>query len=205
MLLEGKAYAPNQLEQLPEPIRPSTLANPKSDKALAFFSKHSPFSNHYMSKFSVKGVTYNNIEQFLAYRKAQFANQDHLASQSQDTPNPVDAKAILNKLKCLCPKDWYEQAPTILEEGLKEKFRQNQYLFEILIDSRGLQLGEASKATTWGIGMTLTDPHVLAVSKWHPKGNLLGRTLMKVRDDFRAQASPHGTPTKQKKRTDRRK
>lgn len=113
------------------------------------------------------------MEQFLAYRKAKFAEQDKLASQALDTQSPVEAKAILNKLKNYNPNKWYEQVPMILAEGLREKFRQNQYLLEILINTRGLKLGEASKDTKLGIGMTLTDPQVLDVSKWNKEPRTL--------------------------------
>lgn len=204
-LLHGKEYAPNQLEDLPEPIRPSTLAMPKSDSTLAFFSRHSVFSNHYQSKFTVKGKTFHNMEQFLAYRKALYMDKDQLASEAMETRDPVEAKAILNKLKNGCPREWYEQAPKIAAEGIREKFKQNQYLFDILISTRGLQLGEASRDTTWGIGMTLTDPQVLDHTKWHPKGNLLGRTLMKVREEFRAKASSQDKLAKQKNKVSPRK
>lgn len=122
LYLDGDSYAPDELERLPEPIRPSTLATPKTDTALAFFSRHSVFSNHYMSKFTIKGVTFSNVEHFLAYRKAKFAGQDRLASQALETHNPVEAKSILNKLKSHNPKKWYEKVPKILAEGLKEKF-----------------------------------------------------------------------------------
>lgn len=203
--LGGESYAPDDLEKLPELIRPSTLATPKSDAAIAFFSRHSVFSNHYISKFTIKGVTFSSIEQFLAYRKAKYAEQDELASQALDAQNPAEAKSILNRLKKYNPKKWYGKVPEILSESLREKFRQNQYIFEILINSRGLQLGEASKDTRWGIGMTITDPQVLDVTKWHPNGNLLGRTLMNVREEFRKQTSPHATPSKQGKKPAQRK
>lgn len=196
LLLNGEEYTPSQLEQLPEPIRPSTLASPKSDTTIAFFSRHSVFSNHYHSSFTIKGAKFNNMEQYLAYRKAQLANQDHLASQALHAKDPAEAKAILNKLKNKCTKEWKEQAPKIAEEGIREKFRQNQYLLDILISTRGFKLGEASRDSFWGIGMTLTDPNVLDQAKWLPKGNLLGRTLMKIREEFRSQASPLGSPSK---------
>lgn len=205
LLLNGEEYAPNELERLPEPLRPSTLATPKSDKAIVFFSRHSVFSNHYYSRFSIRGVTFSNVEQYLAYRKALFMDQDRLASNALNSDNPADAKSILNKLKSRTPTEWYQQVPEILAEGLREKFRQNQYIFEILISSRGLEIGEASRDTMWGVGMPLTDPQVLDVSKWHPKGNLLGRTLMKVREEFRAQASSQVSPSKSKNKSASRK
>lgn len=199
LLLDGEEYAPNELERLPKPIRPSTLATPRSDTVVAFFSRHSAFSNHYLSPFTVKGVNFCNMEQYLAYRKALFTDNDRLASEALGSRDPAEAKSILNRLKKNCPPQWYDQVPKILAEGLREKFKQNQFLLEILISTRGLEIGEASLDNTWGIGMTLNDPHVLDRAKWLPNGNLLGRTLMEIREEIRAQASVHASPAKPKK------
>lgn len=72
----------------------------------------------------------------------------------------------------------------ILAVSLREKFRQNPNLLKYLKDTQGLQLGEASRDPTWAIGMALEDDQVLDMSKWLPSGNLLGRTLTRVRDEF---------------------
>lgn len=138
LILHGKEYTPGQLEELPTPIRPSTLATPKSDTTLAFFSCHSVFSNHYQSPFTVKGANFHNMEQFLAYRKAQLADQDHLAYQALHAHDQAEVKSILNKLKNKCGQEWKDQAPIIAAEGIREKFRQNQYLLETLISTRDL-------------------------------------------------------------------
>lgn len=197
LFLHGKEYAPNELENLPFPIRPSTLATPRSDTALVFFSRHSVFSIHHHSPFTVKGVHFQNMEQFLAYRKALFTEQDQLASQVLEMQDPAEAKSVLNRLKKSCPQQWYDQVPEIVAEGLKEKFRQNRKLLDALVDTHNLQMGEASHDTTWGIGMPLNDPQVLDQSKWHPKGNLLGRALMNIREELCTQ----GNPTRPKNKT----
>lgn len=198
LTLNGEEYAPDELEKLPEPIRPSTLATPRSDSAVVFFSRHSIFSNHYQSPFKIKGVQFNNMEQFLAYRRAQLSDKNRLVSKALDAQDPAEAKSILNTLKKDHIQEWLNLAPEIAAEGLREKFKQNQYLFDALIATRGLQIGEASRDSTWGIGMPLNDPQVLDHTKWPKKGNLLGRTLMKIREEFRVRSSPSSSPSKQK-------
>lgn len=193
--MHGKAYAPNELEQLPKPIRPSTLATPRSDEAVDFFSRHSVFSNHYQSSFKLKGIEFNNMEQYLAFRRAKLSGREELAKQALDSHDQAEAKSILNRLKNVHAEDWKEQRANIAAEGLREKFKQNQYLFECLLSTRGLQIGEASKDTVWGTGLTLNDPKVLQHSQWPKEGNLLGRTLMKIREEFR---STNNTPEKNK-------
>lgn len=205
LCLNGEEYAPDELEKLPEPIRPSTLATPRSDSAVVFFSRHSVFSNHYQSHFRIKGIKFNNMEQYLAYRRAQISDKDYLVSKALDAEDPAEAKSILNTLKKDHADDWKKLAPEIAAEGLRAKFKQNQYLLESLLSTRGLLIGEASRDSTWGIGMPLTDPQVLDHTKWPKKGNLLGRSLMKIRDEIAANSSPRPSPSKPKKKQNEKK
>lgn len=194
LILNGKEYAPNELEQLPRQLRPSTLSTPRSQEAVAFFSRHSVFSNHYQSPFKLKGIMFNNMEQYLAFRRAKLAGREDLASQALDSDTPAEAKSILNRLKNTQTEVWSEQRANIAAEGPREKFRQNQFLLECLLSTRGLHIGEASKDTVWGTGLTLNDPKVLDHASWPQDGNLLGRLLMDIREEIR---TTNGTPEKQ--------
>lgn len=69
-------------------------------------------------------------------------------------------------------------------EGLEAKFRQNRSMEEYLLNTNNLMLGEASTNSRWGVGMDLDNAEVLDVSKWNPSGNLLGRSLMRLRAMF---------------------
>lgn len=203
LVLHGKTYAPNELEQLPLPLRPSTLATPRSTSAIAFFSKHSELSNHYSSRFTLRGIEFHSMEHFLAYRRALLSGQQEVIEKALKVKDPAAAKSILNSLKKNKAEEWKEQAPSIAEEGLRAKFRQDQYLLEFLLETGDLPLGEASRDTFWGVGMTLTHPDVLDVGKWPPEGNLLGRTLAKIRDEMRAPsttATQRNSPKKNRRK-----
>lgn len=52
-----------------------------------------------------------------------------------------------------------------------------------LLESEDRQLGEASRDTTWGIGLTLMDKNVLSPQHWRGD-NLMGTTLMEVRKEL---------------------
>lgn len=78
---------------------------------------------------------------------------------------------------------WIEERHDILYSGLLAKFAQREDLMNYLLKSENRQLGEASRDTTWGIGLTLLDRNVLVPKYW--KGyNLLGKTLMEVRQEL---------------------
>lgn len=124
------------------------------------------------------------MEQFLAYRKAEISGNEELLDRASKAQNPVEAKYILHQLKGDHEKVWDEQVENIVLEGLRAKFQQNQNMLATLRNSTGLKLGEASKNPRWGIGLELSDENVLDHTKWSDSGNLLGRSLMKVREEL---------------------
>lgn len=184
LFLHDKKYTARQLEALPHPLRPSSLACKTSHDSLVFFSKHSPFSNHHPSIFEINNTTFHNMEQYLAFKKAEAADDEHFQEKALKAKDPVQAKSILNALRHNNIQDWQDQRALIAMEGLREKFRQNPLLAQQLKDTKTLQLGEASKNPIWGIGMTLQEEHVSDLTKWNASGNLLGILLMQLRSEL---------------------
>lgn len=177
-----QVFLPSELELLPLEFRPSTLAAPRSETALAFFSKYTILSNHHPSIFHVNGCKFHSMEQFLAYRRAQISSQPSLVQRASQATDPVQAKFILSALREDNVQRWDEIVESVVLEGLEAKFRQNNHMREFLTSTHNLTLGEASTNPRWGIGMSIDDRDVLDVSKWKESGNLLGRCLMKTRD-----------------------
>lgn len=182
--LQGKEYTPARLENLPRPIRPSTISNPRSEDALVFFTKYSVLSNHHPSIFLVNNQEFHNMEHYLAYQKAVLSGRQEVITRAQQSTDAKEAKAILNSLKDDHSNEWNNQVEESALEGLRAKFSQNPHLLVFLRETGQLQLGEASPNERWGIGMDLNDPNVLDTTKWNPTGNLLGRCLMKIREEL---------------------
>lgn len=186
ILLNGKEYAPRELELLPYPIRPSTLAVGSSAEAMAFFSCHTPFSNHHQSEFELEGLKFQNVEQFLAYKWANLSGQQNIIQKAIQAKNPMEAKSILNSLKEDHAQEWDDNIEKWAMEGVSAKFKQNPKLAKALCDTGDIRLGEASRSGKWGIGMDLDNPDILDTSKWSTTGDLLGQTLMKIRQEIKA-------------------
>lgn len=182
--LNGKEFPPHKLELLPTPLRPSTISNPRSETAIAFFSKYSPLSNHHPSVFVINGQEYHTMEHLLAYERAKISENEDTIRRAQLATDPKEAKAILNSLREDHPSEWDAKVEDVTTKGLKAKFSQNDHLLAFLKSTGNLQIGEASTNERWGTGFSLTDPEVLDTEKWNPNGNLLGRCLMKVRDEL---------------------
>lgn len=175
--MNGREYSPRELELLPYAIRPSTLATPQSETAIAFFSKYSKLSNHYPAEFVIRKKKYHSVEHFLAFRKAKLSGQTPLIQRASRCRDAGEAKAVLNLLKQDNEEEWGKEVEGFLLEALRAKFTQNDHLRAYLCDTQQREIGEASKDSRWGIGMTLQDDDVLNTTKWSTSGNLLGRTL----------------------------
>lgn len=182
--INGTRYGRDDLHLLPTELSPEMVYSPRSEEAVAFFTKHSPFSNHFHSPFYLEGIQFVCIEQYLAVQRAHLADDKDLARQAMGTSDPADHKVILNKLRPVHPEKWRERASSIIRDAVRAKFTQNHNLTKFLLDSYPLRIGEASKDSFWGIGLHLESPDLLDTSKWAPEGNLLGETLMSIRKEL---------------------
>lgn len=190
IVLNGKEYTTRELEKLPSPIRPTSISNPRSNDAIVFFSKYSALSNHHPSPFCEQGETFQHMEQYLAAKRAQLSGRDDLIQRAASANDPKVAKAILHSLRDDHPTEWEQQVQEITVKGLRAKFSQNKHLLTFLKETGQLQIGEASNNPRWGIGLELENPDVLDTSKWNTAGNLLGKSLMKIRAELCSPSQP---------------
>lgn len=191
VVLNGKEFSPRELEDLPEEIRPSTISTNFSDTTLVFFTRHTCLSNHFPSPFKIDGQIFSSMEHFLAFKRAQLSKDPQIIQRATNIQDPSEAKTILNILKNDHTQEWKDKAPDLALQGLKAKFKQNPRLADYLCSTQPLYLGEASKDPVWGTGLQLDDPESLNRSKWIQTGNLLGKTLMKIRKEI---VNHRGTP-----------
>lgn len=124
------------------------------------------------------------MEQFLAWRRASLAGNDSLISRALSIADPVVYKGILNEIRNDKSNDWSRQLDNIALVGLRAKFQQNPALAHFLCSTHPKLIGEASFSKRWGTGLPLTHPDVLQTGKWSPRGNLLGRTLVTIREEL---------------------
>ncbi len=141
-------------------------------------------SNWYPSKFTVNGVNFSSMEQFMMYKKAVcFKDKD-----TADKILEVDDVAYIKKLGRLVSNYnesyWNGIRQIVVFEGLLAKFSQNENLKEHLKATGNSILAEcAVKDRIWGIGLSMKDPDRFEVSKWTGQ-NLLGYALMMVREQL---------------------
>ena len=150
-------------------------------------------SNWYKAPFQMAGRTFTSTEQYLMYQKVIVFRKYELAEQVLRSDEPGRAKrlggATFPEFDALL---WDRISYQVLKQGVKEKFRQNPDILEVLLGTGQAILAQCSlRDTKWGIGMDDHDPAWSQVSKWTGR-NYYGRILMEVRDELRSEKALFG-------------
>lgn len=151
-------------------------------KIIGFIS--GPFSQWYISLFTVNGIQYNCCEQYMMAQKALLFNDQPTYTKIMATSEPKKQKALGRKVANFDETKWINNRERIVYEGNLEKFKQNDEIKKVLLDTKDATICEAAPYDKiWGIGLHKTDPKVQDKTQW--KGlNLLGTALMSVRDNL---------------------
>lgn len=141
-------------------------------------------SNWYLSDFSVDGTPFSSLEQYMMYKKAVCFGDKETAERILKTQDVSEIKALGRTVAGYDDHIWNGIRQLIVYRGLLEKFRQNDELKDLLLQTGRSVLAEcAVKDTIWGIGLSMKDPARFEMTKWKGK-NLLGYTLMMVRESL---------------------
>jgi hypothetical protein len=97
LVVNGTTYTVENLDQLPEPLRPETVSSPSNNHTVVFFTKNSPLSNHFPCTFTVK-KPYTSIEQYLMESKALHFSDTDTARLIMQTDDPVRQKRLGKKV-----------------------------------------------------------------------------------------------------------
>ena len=139
-------------------------------------------SNWHLSKFTVSGIEFSSMEQYMMYQKAVCFKDAEIASQILETDDVAEIKQLGRAVHNYVDHVWNGIRQIVVYEGLMAKFSQNQELRAKLLDTGDAILAEcAVRDRIWGIGLSMTDPDRFDRSKWKGQ-NLLGYALMMVRD-----------------------
>ncbi len=142
------------------------------------------FSNWYRSNFTVEGITFSCVEQYMMWKKALLFNDKQKAEEILQAKFPWEYKAKGKEVKGFTVDVWEKVCKDIVYEGCYQNFTQNKNLLEILLSTKGHELVEASPMDViWGIGLSFDDPRALDKSTWRGK-NYLGEVLTKLREDI---------------------
>lgn len=141
-------------------------------------------SNWYPTHFTVDGIEFSSMEQFMMYQKACRFHDASVAKEILSTNDVAEIKKLGREVHGYDENTWNGVRQIVVYEGLKAKFSQNAELKAKLVDTGEAILAEcAVRDQIWGIGLSMRDSNRLDRSKWKGK-NLLGYALMMVREQL---------------------
>ena len=82
-------------------------------------------SNWYPSPFTLDGITYANVEQYMMYQKAITFGDSESGAAILATDNPGKIKALGRSVRNYSDTVWNGFRQIVVYKGLLEKFRQN--------------------------------------------------------------------------------
>lgn len=179
----------DNLDDLPAQLHPRQFGRKSNNEHIIFGGIHSNYcflSNYYSDSITYKNIQYDTLEHALQFQKADRYGDRSAADQILCASSPADAKYYGGKVQGFQSDDWDTVKGGILLELLRCKFSHGTEMAQQLQDTTGKSLAEAGRSRTFAIGLSLNDKNIFDKSKWAPNSNLLGRTLMQVRDELNA-------------------
>lgn len=156
---------------------------------IGFYSENDPyigcFSNWYECNFEIDGIVFTSSEQYFMYIKAVTFKDSEMANAILKASDLNEIKDYGRKVKNYDSAVWNGVRQLVMYDAVKAKFSQNEKLKEKLLSTGNAVLAECAKNDlVWGIGLHADEPECLDTDKWHGQ-NLLGFTLMKVREELK--------------------
>jgi hypothetical protein len=140
-------------------------------------------SNFYPCEFEFNDKMFNFSEQCFMYQKALLFNDYEIAGQILKETDVRKIKALGRKVKDFDNELWDKHKEDFMYNACYAKFSQNDRLKDFLLGTGNREIVEASPVDNiWGIGFS-SDDAMENINKWGQ--NLLGKTLMKVREELR--------------------
>ena len=194
LVVNSKVYKQDELNSLPNLIKPQHLFTQSRNGITGFFKKFSPLSNHHPAPQTITGITYNCNEQFYFDRKAQIFNDNVTGDRILREKDPGRQKQLSKDIQNVDNDRWKQVCQEIMKQGLYAKFTQNPQLKEFLLDTGTNTLVECNRNDKyWGIGMAINDPKAFKKNSWLGSAeNQLGILLMEIRRELRGH-EPTGT------------
>ncbi len=152
-------------------------------------------SDWYPSAFEVGGARYTCAEQHIMQAKALLFGDDAMARAIMATDDPQKMQDLGRKVSGYSQDVWDAMKQVVAYRALRAKFSQNPLLGDRLLSTGDAVLAEcAYRDKVWGVGMCMNDPNRFFPTKWRGQ-NLLGYTLMLVREEMRTSGWEAGSAT----------
>ena len=143
----------------------------------------------YGCRFEIDGIKYCSLEQYMKAEKASLFEDEDIRSKIMSTSAHEVIKKLGREVKNFDEKKWTEVKFDLAVKGNLAKFEQNLSLKEYLLSTADRILVETHPYDSiWGVGLPEGHMDIRQPENW-PGTNLMGFSLMVVRDCIKAKAS----------------
>ena len=178
LIINGIPYGVNDLHQLPVELAAYKAAQKEDENTIVFHGDLSPYSNFHPLPFTIEGQKFPTAEHWIQYSKAMFFSDSFVANAILNCDSPYEAKKLSYEINGADKQQWRDNVFDKCYTGVREKFKQNLHLHNMLKTTSPKTLAEASIDRTWGTRISLRDLNALKQDQWHTSGwlsNMLHR------------------------------
>jgi len=141
--------------------------------------------NWYNAPFTVEGIRYWCVEQYMMSKKALLFGNTDIYAQIMKSADQHEIKHLGRQVTGFDSDTWKAAREEVVYNACYAKFSQNPALRTKLLATGSKTLAEASpNDKNWGIGLAAEDPRATDPAQW-PGLSLLGKLLMRVRDELK--------------------
>ena len=141
-------------------------------------------SNWYPAHFTVEGIEFSSMEQFMMYQKACRFHDASVAKEILSTNDVAEIKKLGREVHGYDENIWNGVRQIVVYEGLKAKFSQNAELKEKLVDTGDAILAECAVRDDLG-DRFIHERSQIDLIKANGRGKIcLGYALMMVREQL---------------------
>lgn len=148
------------------------------------FFLRSWLSNWTRSPFTIDGVTYSCVEQYMMAEKARLFGDSTTEAAILATDSPREQKDLGRRVRGYDEPRWAAVRRAVVLRATLEKYRQNPELKAKLLAEEGTFVETNPADPIWGIGMSMDEAGVEDPTNWRGQ-NLLGQVITEARDILR--------------------
>ena len=94
LVIQGKKYNWNNLEELPQNLSTHTVSSRQDASYFGFFGELNPLSNFYPAPFIHEGIHYSTSEQYIQARKVEFCGDADTKQQIMQAKSALKCKSL---------------------------------------------------------------------------------------------------------------
>ena len=122
LVLKGRTYNVNTLNQLPEELNVFKVTSKENENTIGFFGEINPLSNFYPSSFVHEGVHYISSEQLIQANKAKPFGDTDTYNEILCCTTLLECKNLSKQIQNVDERKWEEEALNTCLPGIRAKF-----------------------------------------------------------------------------------